>query len=873
MTQILGCRPCFNLAHFVQVSKGQRRTVTQASKRLDPGPFEQPDDREPGLYCAECGGSIEADLDAYGLRDDRLEFVSPSDFDAAQLADELVALVPRADWKRLEMPAQPARYAALQGELHRDLREALRRTGRHQLYTHQAAAIDHAVAGRNTVQATSAGSGKSLGLLMPVLNRLLVDPGATAIVVYPLRALANDQLSSLARLGIDEDPWVNGSALDLRLSDGHRPIRIARMDGATPDHERGEARKRARLLVTTPDSVHHVILRYATHAYKDGTRWARLLAGLRFVVLDEIHSYQGVFGSAVAQVLRRLRRMAAHHGAEPQFLAASATVGNPVQLAEQLTGVTPFQLVDDDGSPRRRRILLVCKPPGRPTASGAEDGSAGRIAPQTIAIDLAAGGALASEKHAPVRTITFGRSRNEVFQTTRRMQARLREVGRADLAAAVAPYAATFLAEDRAESEGKLRDGRTLAVVSTNALELGIDIPDLSLATLVSYPGQISSFRQRAGRVGRAGEGVVVLIVGDDPLQQFISRDPEILDGLLSQRAEDVVVSPGAPEIVRRFGLLPAQSEGELGAISPADTAFFGKAAVEGWSTGDGVTVLDGGSRWRRDTDEEAYQPLRNAAASATCTVYATAGRDRRPIGVIDLGSAPRDAFVPAIWTAAGGEAYRVIGFDDKRCEIYCEGPVDDDTTTRGIVVDQVIPAEVLEPVRTSGLSAYRYRRLTITRMVPSYRRQSFSGSEQTLQPTKQWPPSVFVTEGLHLTIDDQLLPAGVARDEAVKAFEHVLLAMAPMVVACDPFDLDATSNGNDVYLYDTFGGGIGLSRAAYHRFDEIVELGLLSTTTCPCDDGCPSCVMLSRRPDGNKGLSKAGAVAVLEALRQAGLR
>lgn len=885
---MLACWDCQNLSEFVQVSvKADARQIIQSSTGLKVHSWESTDDRDAGIYCGRCTKPIDADAEALGLIDDRIDFVKPGDFDADDIAEELMSLRPDATWTRLDLPERLPRFDDVPDALHPVLLESLARTGRSKLFTHQASAISAALARSQVVQATSAGSGKSLGFTLPVLDRLLRDPDATAVFLFPLRALANDQMAALERLGLPGDRWVNSTSFDLVLSDETPPIRVARHDGSTPEHERAAIRREARLLVTTPDSLHAAILRRARVAYKDGSSWGRILRGLQFVVLDELHSYQGVFGSNVANVIRRLRRVCQVSGADPQFLAASATIGNPVELAERLTGVSPFVVVDDDGSHRRRRVVLICNPPERSAGSpstkaratkqgdtdleadGAEDH--GRIAPQTVAIDLLTRGALGSDDHPPVRSIVFLRSRNAVFQTAERTRGALREARRMDVAGAVAAYVATFLADDRVEAEGKLRDGSTLAIVSTNALELGIDIPDLSLAVLVGYPGQISSFRQRIGRAGRGGEGLAVLIVGDDPLQQFLARDPQALAALLEAPAESVVVNPEAPAIVRRYGLAPAQEE--LGGVAFEDVRYFGGSVEEWLADASGAPAAEhaGAPYWHMPWEGDPHGlALRNAVSSTTYTVMHQSGRSFTPIGVIDEATAPRDAFVPAIWTGSTGELFRVTGFDTRKAEIYCEGPVNVGFQTRGVTVDRVdVNADHLPRMERGG-SSIGYGVLAINRQVFSYKEQHFSGVEHSRSVERGWPPVEFITDGLYLHLDPSVIGTN-DRDGSVRALEHVLLSVAHAPVACDPYDIDSTSQGTSVFLYDSFGGGLGLTQVLHQRFDELVDLARSVVVSCPCSSGCPSCVMLSRRPDGNRDLSKEGARLLLESLCERG--
>lgn len=878
---MLACWDCQNLQRFVHVSgrRDARDLVQTAGSGLQAEAFARPDSRDPGLYCSQCEKPVEGDVDALGLVDDRIDFMDPHDFDASALEVALTGLRPDATWTHHEWPETPARHGRLQRNLHPLLLEALDRTGRLPLFSHQSEAIDTALDGSHVIQATAAGSGKSLGLTMPALHHLLTTPDATAILIFPLRALANDQLSSLARLSIDSDPWISPASFDLRLADSLEPIRVARYDGSTADYERVPIRRNARLVITTPDMLHASILRKGRVAYKDGTSWARLLRGLSCVVLDEVHTYQGVFGSNVAHVLRRLRRLAATYDARPQFLAASATVGNPVELVESLTGVRPFVLVNRDGAGRARRVVTVCNPPERKASSskaqstkkGRHDESAGgRIAPQTIAIDLVTS-ALSSEEHLPVRTIVFARARNAVFQLSQRIRGSLKEAQRPDLAGSVAPYAATFLSGDRIEAEGRLRDGSTLAVVSTSALELGIDIPDLSLAILVGYPGQISSFRQRVGRVGRVGEGLAVLVVGDDPLQQWLARDPKALGELMAASAESVVINPAAPQIARRFGLLPAQDE--LGGIAFEDEEFFGPIVQEWLAdvTGPPNRELNGVAYWRVapiDAEDDAYSNLRNASGAATVTVFRVAGRTREAIGTIDRGSAPRDCFVPAIWTGPDGELFRVVGFDPRLGEVDCEGPLESVShQTRGISIDRAAMGTQHRPPRSHGEAVLEYGELEITRQVVAYKEQHFSGAERSAEVERGWGPVEFLTDGLHVQLPASLLPAGHDPDAVIRAVEHVLLSVSPVLIASDPYDLDATSDRTGIYLYDSFGGGLRLSQPLFDRFDDLIQVAHEVIATCPCDAGCPSCVMLSRRPDGNANLSKAGALHVIERL------
>jgi DEAD/DEAH box helicase domain-containing protein len=845
-----------------------RRELEQTIHGLRKGAWAGTDEREPGIYCGSCGQPVDAGEATQFVADDRVESVDREDFSAGDLKQEFLDARPDADWTSLRLPEQGAKFGNVDQPLNPHVAAALERTARSTFYSHQAQAIDLTLAGNHVVQATPTGSGKSIGFLVPVLQALVEDEAATALLMFPLRALANDQLTKLHDLGSDADAWLSQSRFTLQLSDDATPIDVARYDGATPTHERAPVRASSRLVISTPDMLHMSILRMATKRYADGTSWNRFLSGLRYVVLDEIHVYRGAFGSNVAQVLRRLRRAAAWHGSSPRFLAASATIGNPGALAERLTGVGPFSVVVDDGSPHSEREVIICNPPLMETPKRTPGVEAKRIAPQTIALELIANAALGSTSHPPVRTVCFARSRIEVFALTNRLRNRLTEIQRPDLTEAVRPYAATMLADDREHAEARLRDGSTLGIVSTSALELGIDIPELSLAVLCGYPGQTSSFRQRSGRVGRRGEGLVLVIVGDDPLQQYIAGTPHALESLLHGRPDDVVVNPDAQEVVRRFGLIAGQED--LGGIAFEDAAFFGKEHVDRWLTrakGAPTVVRDGVAYWHLETEDEFPTNLRTAAGGDSYTVLATEKRNKRPIGTIDSGTASRDCFVDAIWPTET-EAFRVIGFDTRTKEVYCEGPVVPGYLTRGVPVDTVAVGDPIRTSRQVNSASVGYSNLQITRTVFSYKKLHTSGQEESAQVgSPRWPSLDFDTEGLHLHLPDDWLTPLADPNGAIRALEHTLLGMAPAVVSCDAFDLDSQSDRSSIYLYDSFGAGLGLSRVVFERLEEVLGHARNAIAACRCDDGCPGCVVLSRRPDHNQGLSKEGALTLLEHL------
>jgi DEAD/DEAH box helicase domain-containing protein len=819
------------------------------------GVFDVTDDRAEGVYCADCAKPLEMiDLEALGLVDTRLLVVAPNEFDAEAVAQELRDALPDAEWSRLDLPARAAQHGHMPAGLHPALTAALARTGRDNLFVHQSFAIDAGLAGRNTIQATGTGSGKSLGLMLPVLDRLLREPEATAIAAYPLRALANDQFEAIRRLALHVTFDDESDAVTLHFGDDLPSVVVCRQDGKTAEDTRRVARASARLLITTPDSVHATVVGRARHKYKDGTSWQRLLGNLVAVVLDEVHAYTGVFGSHAALVVRRLRRAAAFYGADPQFLMASATIGNPVEHAQALTGCDDVELVDDDGSPQAHRIVLICNPP---LIASALPGAQSRQAPQTIAIEAIADVFANSAAHPPVRSIAFSRSRSEVATLRKRVRGRLEGAKRKDLAKGVAMYTGTLSSDERTKEEGKLRDGSTIAISSTSALELGIDIPELSVALLVGYPGSTSSFRQRAGRAGRAGEGLVVLVVGSDPLQQYMARSPEALQALLRGTPEDVVINAEAPVVLEGTGLQAAHRD--LGGLSPDDAAWFGAAVDDALGAASGPPAFT-----HRDSD---YWDLGWDGSRVSENIRAMQGvqytlldGDDLEIGSIDSQTAGRDAHVGAVWETNAG-MYLVKRIDRDSHTIRCSGPAELDYVTRATGYVRVDCLATHEST-SSRLGDLAFNDLVITRGITDYYKIPLGGGAPSKykipNPKIMVPP--LNTDGFALRLAE-----GVAAN-AQAAMEHVLLAVAPVVVKCEPNDLDATSDGTVIYLYDTAGAGMGYACTVFHRFEEVATLAHEIVSTCPCDDGCPSCVWLGRRPDGNADVSRLAALAVFDA-------
>src|SRR4051794_33798682 len=491
-----------------------------------------------------------------------------------------------------------AQAAALPPELHPAVADALRTRGIDRVWSHQAEALHAAWAGPTIVTAGTA-SGKSLCFQLPTLDVLCRDSRARALYLYPTKALAQDQARSLQGLGVQR-------------------ARPAIYDGDTPREQRIQIRRRANVVLTNPDMLHLGIL-------PNHRAWGDVFSNLAVVVVDEAHVYRGVFGSHVANVLRRLRRIAAAYGTEPRFLLASATIANPGELAERLTGLPEFTVIDRDGSPGGRRTIAMWNPPI------VDEQLATRRSPLAEAADL-----LAELVAEGARTIVFMKSRKAVELMARFAQLALEDRGRPELTDRIAHYRAGYTPQQRRELERRLVEGELLGVVSTDALELGIDIGSLDAAICVTFPGTVASLRQMWGRAGRRGRGLAVYVAGEDALDQFFCRHP---DEFLDRPVENAILDPWNEQIYAAH-LLCAAHEGPL---EPADAETLGpgwRAMAETLVAAGELRERPGGTFVARHPEEfpAAAVSLRSAERDTLAIVDVESGE---LLGTVDAGRAP----------------------------------------------------------------------------------------------------------------------------------------------------------------------------------------------------------------------------------------
>lgn len=743
----------------------------------------------------------------------------------------VVAHLPEARLAHLgHLPARAARY----GELARPLPAAVAERLPGRLWSHQAEALDHVRAGRSVVLATGTASGKSL-CYQAALGEAVAAPvrPGTGLLLFPTKALAHDQLRAL-------------TALDLpRLVAGA-------YDGDTGPEERTWIRKHANVVLTNPEMLHSGLLPHHE-------RWATFLGRLRYVVVDELHTFRGVFGSHVAQLLRRLRRLAHHHGADPVFLSCSATVGSPERLAAALTGV-PTVPVLDDGAPRGPRAIALWRPPLVDAARGL------RASPHREAAAVVAG--LVDSGH---RTLGFTRSR----RTTETVAADVRRRLPRHLAGRVRPYRAGYLAEERREIEDELATGRLLGVVATSALELGIDVGGLDAVVLDGFPGTIASFWQQVGRAGRSGApSAAVLVAGDDQLDQWLLAHP---DELLRRPPEPAVVNPDNPYVVDPHLRCAAHeiplSHGDA-RWWPADTL---DDAVRRLVQADELRVRHRGRRqepiavWDGTGWPSHGIGLRTSAGAPVRIVDADGAR----VGDVDRARAPEQVHPGATYLHQGVQ-WRVAELD---LDLGVATVVPDDGLTYTVARSTTdVRLLDVDAERSVGRARLHLGAVEVSTTVVGYLRREVATRALVEAVPLELPTATLETRAIWWTLDEALLGAAeVADDEvpgALHAAEHAAIGILPLFAICDRWDVGGLSialhpdtGRPTVIIYDAAPGGAGVAELAYEAADRHLVATLECIDRCPCEDGCPSCVQSPKCGNGNEHLDKHAARRLLRTL------
>jgi DEAD/DEAH box helicase domain-containing protein len=710
---------------------------------------------------------------------------------------------------------------------------SLRRAGIESLYTHQLEAWETA-AHSNLVITSGTASGKSLAFNLPVLDGIAREPKRRALYLYPTKALAQDQARKLAQL---------------------RPpgLREAIYDGDTPKEERPAIRRRNNLVLTNPDMLHIGLLPH----HKS---WGNFLANLEWVVVDEAHTYRGVFGSHVANVLRRLRRVARLYGSEPRFLLASATIANPVELAERLVGM-PFELVDDDGAPRAGREVAMWNPPLLDKATGV------RRSALSEAADL-----LAELVSQGVRTICFLKSRRGIELIQRFARENLKARGKPELAARIAPYRGGYTPQQRREIEDRLSSGELLAVVATDALELGIDVGELDAAICVTFPGTVASLRQMWGRAGRRRRGLAVYVAGQDALDQFFCRHPE---EFLERPVEAAILDHANDQIASRH-LIAAAYELPL---TDADEEIFGpgwRQRAERLLAAGELRSVSAGLLPRRSEFVASRIPLRSASSDSVAVIEREAGE---MLGLVEAERAFTTIHPGAIYLHLG-RSYEVERLDvEERRAIVSE--FDGDWYTRPKKETEIYIERTLEQRQVAGVQL-NFGEVSVTEQVIAFQRVSISDQEPIDIVALELPEQNFVTQALWYVLPERLgaaLPSDVLLG-SLHATEHCQIAVLPLIAMCDRWDIGGLSTNvhfqtgrSTIFIYDGHPGGVGITQRGYEQFERLLGDAERLIAECPCESGCPSCVQSPKCGNLNEPLHKAGALELMGLMQAGGVR
>lgn len=703
--------------------------------------------------------------------------------------------------------ARAAEFAPLPADLKPSLREALSRRGIEGLYSHQAEAYGHVRAGRHLVVVTPTASGKTLCYNLPVLQRILERPAARALYLFPTKALAQDQLAELGQL-------TTGLPVE---------IKVDVYDGDTPAGQRTAIRDGGHIVLTNPEMLHTGILPHHT-------RWRRLFSCLEYVVIDELHTYRGLFGSQVANVIRRLRRICQFYGASPRFVCASATIANPGELAGRLLEEDNLALVARSGAPQGERRLIFYNPPLTNRALGVRRSSlleARQIAANWIG--------------RQVQTIVFCRSRLQVEVMTSYLQEAL--LPRTDARRRVRGYRSGYLPLRRRQIEAGLRSGEVWGVVSTNALELGIDIGSLQAAVIVGYPGTIASTWQQLGRAGRRSGSVAVFVASSAPLDQFIVRHPEYF---LDAAPEEGLIDPDNPLV------LAGHLQAGLFELPFGDGENLGRGQVgellELFQE-DGVVSRSGGRWfWSQNAFPAEGISLRRLAAD-NVVILDTSQPRPQVIGEMDQFSAQVMLHEEAIYLQEGAQ-YHVdrLDWDEKKAYVR---PVEVDYYTDALLAVSVNVLDCFESESPAPLDR-NHGEVKVTALASIFKKIRFHTHENIGSGPIRLPEQTLHTTAYWTSLDpDAWSRLGHERLEAgLQGMAHAMRTVAAVRLMCDPRDLGSTAEVKSistlrptVTLYEVYPGGVGSAKRLYELHLELLEDAAQLVHDCPCPDGCPSCI------------------------------
>jgi len=755
---------------------------------------------------------------------------SGSALDRPDTPDEVVTAVRR-------LPAIEAAYSPFPDGIDPRVKAAFEKRGVHQLYTHQAETFEHVINGRQVVITTPTASGKTLCYNLPVLDRILKNPATRALYLFPTKALAQDQMAELHELA--------GAIGDV----GGEQIGVHTYDGDTPQDARRTIRTRAHIVLSNPDMVHSGILPHHP-------RWAKLFENLQFVIIDELHAYRGVFGSHLANVLRRLQRICRHYGSNPQFICSSATIANPAELAERLAE-QPFALVERSGAPRGEKFFVFVNPPVVNRELGIRRSyiaESRRVAGEFLRRNL--------------QVIVFAQSRTTTEILTTYLKEDFEDVP--GMPERIRGYRGGYLPLRRREIEKGLRAGQVRGVISTNALELGIDIGALDVCVMAGYPGTIASTWQRAGRAGRrTGQSAAVMVASSAPIDQFVARHPSFF---FDASPEHALVNPDNLHILvdhvkcAAFEL-PFTTEETYGQVNVQEV--LGVLQESGLVHRSGAEDAEGRWHWTSESYPANAVSLRSVSSDNFVITDHTSGA--KVIGETDFGSALSTLHPKAIYMVEG-RIYQVeeLDFIGRKAHVR---EVDCDYYTTAITYTKVT---ILERFAADDTNVAQHGEVHVVSRVVGFKKIRFQtnenvGSGELDLPEQQMHTTSYWLE-IPLSIVNALPYSTDDRRDGVIGLAFAMKQVAQLLLMCDARDVGLSVNagetdGDDtprIFIYDAYPGGIGFSAPLWGMQKELLAQTSALIASCDCQTGCPMCV----GPIGETGpLAKTVALRMLEHL------
>ncbi len=716
------------------------------------------------------------------------------------------------------IPPREPRYGKPAFPLHPLVAGSLRRKGIDRLYSHQAEALDRVRQGKNIVVVTPTASGKSLCYNLPVLDSLAGRSRRTALYMFPTKSLGRDQLEKLTDFGMD--------------------LRAGVYDGDTPEGEKAALRNDADIIITNPDMLHRGIL---PHHLK----WHRFFSGLKYVVIDEVHNYRGVFGTNTAHVIRRLKRICRHYGADPAFIFCSATIANPGEHASLIAGA-PVEIIDGNGAPRGRTRFVLWRPTVHTPYI--------RDVSWLLSLCL-------ESRH---RTITFSRARQATERILRFTRRHLGDVGPGSR---VMAYRGGYLAGERRHIEEALFSGALMGVVSTNALELGIDVGNLEVCIIAGFPGTVASTWQQAGRVGRdGGESLVIFVAVENPLDQHFIRNT---GALFTHPGEHALIDPDNPYILTGHAICAAH---EL-PVTAGDYGLWGDSFPPLLSLleKDGELAFSGGAY---HFNGRTYPAERVNIRSGSCSLVhlRDAGRGGRLMEVLDKSAALAEVHPGAVYTHQGS-TYIVKSLELETSTALLEKKDVDYYTMCG----RDKSTEIISTGRQRKINGHRLYsgQLKVTSSVTGYIKKHEKTGQVLGGGPLEMPEQVLETTGFWLVVDHSAVTRiknhGLDLMGGLHAVEHAAIGLMPIFAMCDRNDLGGLSTlihprtgGATVFIHDSCRGGVGFSEKGYHRAEELFEITLETISSCRCSAGCPACIYSPKCSNFNRPLDKEAAVLLL---------